>query len=51
MEGLAVAEYRSKLRKVDQKYASDVVGDATNGTVGPFERSLDRIATKNIVVR
>ena len=25
------------------------MGDGTNGVIGPFERSLDRIATKNVV--
>ena len=34
---------------MDKKYASEIMGDGTNGVIGPFERSLDRIATKNVV--
>ena len=34
---------------MDKKYAPETVGDGTNGVTGPFERSLDWIATKNVV--
>ena len=47
---LATKTYRLKLKEVDKKYASEIVGDGTNGVIGPFERSLDRIATKNVVL-
>ena len=42
-------EYKAKLKELDKKYASDIVGDGTNGVTGPFERSLNRIVTKNVV--
>ena len=48
---LAKKEYKSKLKELDKKYAPETVGDGTNGVTGPFERSLDRIATKNVVSR
>ena len=46
---IAKREYKAKLKDLDKKYASEIVGDGTNGVTGPFERSLNRIVTKNVV--
>ena len=32
-----IKEYDLKFRKLDREYAPDVVGDGSNGVVGPFE--------------
>ncbi|EJK66052.1 hypothetical protein THAOC_13046, partial [Thalassiosira oceanica] len=36
----AVRSYRRRAAGLDQKYAQEVVGDGTNGQVGPFETAL-----------
>ena len=46
---LAKNEYKVKLKDLDKKYAPEIVGDGTNGVTGPFERSLNRVVTKNVV--
>lgn len=44
------SNYLSRLREADRnKYAPEVVGDGSSGVVGPFERSLERVASKDVV--
>ena len=38
-----------KLKELDKQYAPEIVGDGTSGVTGPFERSLNRVVTKNVV--
>ena len=35
-------EYKTRPKDVDKTFALEVVGDASNDTVGPFEMSFDR---------
>ncbi|EJK51810.1 hypothetical protein THAOC_28987 [Thalassiosira oceanica] len=43
----AVRSYRRRAAGLDQKYAQEVVGDGTNGQVGPFETALGEFYTGN----
>ncbi|EJK68906.1 hypothetical protein THAOC_09880 [Thalassiosira oceanica] len=43
----AVRSYRRRAAGLNQKYAQEVVGDGTNGQVGPFETALGEFYTGN----
>ncbi|EJK64960.1 hypothetical protein THAOC_14248, partial [Thalassiosira oceanica] len=43
----AVRSYRRRAAGLDQKYAQEVVGDSTNGQIGPFETALGEFYTGN----
>ncbi|EJK74911.1 hypothetical protein THAOC_03383, partial [Thalassiosira oceanica] len=45
----AVRSYRRRAAGLDQKYAQEVVGDGTNGQVGPFETALGEFYTGNVL--
>ncbi|EJK49158.1 hypothetical protein THAOC_31995 [Thalassiosira oceanica] len=40
--------YKRRTTGLDQKYAPEVVGDGTNGQVGPFETALGEFCTGNV---
>ena len=41
--------HRRRAAGLDQKYAQEVVGDGTNGQVGPFETALGEFYTGNVL--
>ncbi|EJK58748.1 hypothetical protein THAOC_21099, partial [Thalassiosira oceanica] len=43
------APSRRRAAGLDQKYAQEVVGDGTNGQVGPFETALGEFYTGNVL--
>ena len=44
-----IREYELKFRKLDRVYASDIVGDGSNGVVGPFEAALQLFVGGQVV--
>ena len=43
------SEYSRKFKKLDRKYAADVVGEGDNGIVGPFEAAQGRFIGGQVV--
>ena len=46
---MIVQAYSRKFQKVDQVFATDVVGDGTNHVVGPFETAQGRFYKGQVV--
>ena len=44
-----VQEYNLKFKKLDTLFASDIVGDSTNGIVGPFQTAQSRFYKKGVI--
>ena len=44
-----IQEYNLKFKKLDTLFASDIVGDGTNGIVGPFQTAQSRFYRKGII--
>ena len=42
-------QYRRKFKKLDEKFASNVVGDGNNDIVGPFEASQSRFYRGQVI--
>jgi len=46
---LVVQQYNNKFKKLDRLFASDIVGDGTSDTVGPFEAAQQRFFCKQVI--
>ncbi len=46
---LVVQQYNNKFKKLDRLFASDIVGDGTSDTVGPFEAAQQRFYCKQVI--
>ena len=42
-------EYKSKFKKLDRKFAADVVGDGTGAVVGPFEAAQGNFLRQQVI--